>query len=171
MSGAALQRATCRVRGGRVAVVLKEAYDALGYRGQEVAVAPGFARNFLIPKGVAVYATEPNRVRFKVVLEGDEFRRAEAERAQRLLQARVADVILVFARATKEDGALYSPVKASDIASQLESTPLRTLGAREANVRVGAPIERPGDFVVDVEAARSMPGTWHKLKIRVEQAV
>ena len=166
-----MQRATCRTRSGGVSIILRQALDQLGYLGQEVVVAPGFARNYLIPQAKAVYATEPNRVKYKVQLEGEAFKRSEVERAQRLLQARVADVVLLFHRATKEDGALYSPVRAQDIAAQLETTPLRTLGAREANVRVGAPIERPGDFVVDVEAARSMPGTWHKLKIRVEQAV
>ncbi len=166
-----MQRATCRVRGGGVSIILKKALDQLGYVGQEVVVAPGFARNYLIPQAIAVYATEPNRVKYKVVLEGEAFRRAEVERAQRLLQARVADLVLLFQRATKEDGALYSPVRALDIAAQLETTPLRTLGAREGNVRVPAPIERPGEYVVEVEAARTMPGLWCPLKVRVVVAV
>ena len=165
-----MQRASCRVRGG-VSIILRQALDQLGYQGQEVVVAPGFARNYLIPQALAVYATEPNRVKYKVTLEGEAFRRAEVERAQRLLQARVADIVLLFHRATKEDGSLYSPVRALDIASQLETTPLRTLGAREGNVRVATPIERPGDYTVQVEAVRSMPGLWSPLKVRVAVAV
>ena len=164
-------RATCRTAGGGVNIILRRALDQLGYMGQEVTVAPGFARNYLIPQAIAVYATEANRVKHKVTLEGDAFRRSEVERSQRLLLARVAEVVLLFPRATKEDGALYSPVKASDIASHLETTPLRTLGAKEANVRLRAPMERPGEYVVDVEAARSMPGLWCPLRVRVVVAV
>jgi large subunit ribosomal protein L9 len=168
--GGSFHRASCRTKGG-VSIILRQALDQLGYVGQEVVVAPGFARNYLVPKSIAVYATEPNRVKYKVTLEGEAFRRAEVERSQRLLRARVADMVLLFQRATKEDGALYSPVKASDIASQLESTPLRTLGVKEANVRIPTPITHPGQYSIEVEAVRSMPGLWCPLKIRVVVAV
>jgi large subunit ribosomal protein L9 len=148
-------------------VILRQALDQLGYVGQEVVVRPGFARNYLIPKEIAVYATEANRARHKVALEGDAYRTAEVERAQRLMQARVAALVVVFQRATKESGELYSPVKASDISTQLESTPLRTLGVKEGNVRIPSPIERAGEYTVEVEAVKQQPGLWCPLKLRV----
>lgn len=57
----------CRM-GHQVPVILVEHVDSLGHKGQELAVKPGFARNFLVPKRMAVYATEETRSKFKVVL-------------------------------------------------------------------------------------------------------
>ena len=71
-------------------MLLRQPYDNLGYPGQEVVVSPGLSRNYLIPQGIAVYATEANRALYKVVLEGDALRKSESERAHRLLLARVA---------------------------------------------------------------------------------
>jgi large subunit ribosomal protein L9 len=154
-----------------VSVLLRKPYDNLGYSGQEVVVSPGLSRNFLIPQGIAVYATEANRALYKVVLEGDALRKSESERAHRLLLARVANIVLIFQKATKEDGTLYSPVTASDIAAKLESTPLKNLGVQERNVRVGKKIDIPGEFEVHIEAVKASPGTFLPLKVRVGVAV
>ena len=42
-------------------IILKKDYKGLGYKNEVVEVAPGYARNFLIPKGFALYATESNK--------------------------------------------------------------------------------------------------------------
>jgi len=169
-AAAAARRASCRVPGGsgKVAVLLRRPFDLLGHAGAEVAVAPGYARNFLVPRGVAVYATALNRARFAAApLAGDAARAADAARAQRLLRARVAAVVLTVRRASKDGAALYGTVTAADIAAQLEATPLRNLGVREAGVRVpGGGLGRLGVHAVEVEP-RAMPGQWFELKVHV----
>ena len=154
----------CRVDGGRVSVILRKPWDTLGYAGQEVTVAPGYARNYLIPQRIAVYATEPNRSLHKRTLEGDELRISESERAHRLLCARIRDIKLLFHRATKEDGTLYSPVSASDVAEKLQNTPLKNLGVQDRNVKVGK-LDVPGEFEVSVEPVKASPGVWVPLQV------
>ena len=160
-------RASCRTAAGKISVILRRPFDLLGHAGQEVAVAPGYARNYLVPRGVAVYATAQNRTRFAVALEGEAARAAEAERAARLVRARVADVVLTVRRASKDGVSLYGTVTAADVAAQLEATPLRNLGVREAGVRVpGEGLTRLGEHEVEVEP-RALPGLWLPLKVRV----
>ena len=95
-----------RVRANdRVSVVLREQLDNLGYKGEEVKVAPGYARNYLVPYGKAVYATDVNRSKFKVLLPPEEARKIAQQREINMLRARIATFKLRFTRATK-DGAL-----------------------------------------------------------------
>ena len=92
-----------RVRhGDKVSVVLKEQLDNLGHKGEEVKVAPGYARNFLVPYGKAVYATDVNRTRFKIVLPAEEQKRITQQREINMLKARIAVFKLRFTRATKD---------------------------------------------------------------------
>ncbi|CAM9546181.1 unnamed protein product [Phaeothamnion confervicola] len=53
-------------------MILLESVDNTGYRGEEVAVRAGYARNFLYPNRKAVYATEENRSRYKTVEESED---------------------------------------------------------------------------------------------------
>ena len=67
-------------------------------------MAPGYARNYLVPNGMAVYATETNRFLHKVVLPPEEAKLIAAEREVNMLRARIAAFKLHFSRATS-DGA------------------------------------------------------------------
>ena len=167
--------------GKRVSVVLRTPFDSLGYKGQEVAVAPGYARNYLIPQGIAAYATAENREALRVAVEPEAARRLDVERVQRLLRARVARYVLPLYRASRDGAALYGSITAEDIVVQLAETPLRGLGVRQANVRVARAGEAPrplregdiatvGEHVVEVEAARAMPGLWCELRVAVVEA-
>lgn len=98
-----LQRMNVR-SSDKVSVVLRVQLDNLGYKGEEVRVAPGYARNFLVPYGKAVYATDVNRTRFKVLLPPEEARAIAQQREVNMLRARVSAFKLRFTRATK-DGA------------------------------------------------------------------
>ena len=91
-------------KGRKVNVILLEQIDSLGHAGAEVSVAPGFARNFLVPFRKAVYATTANRAVHKIVLPPEEQRRVAQEREVNMLRARVAAFRLRLTRATN-DGA------------------------------------------------------------------
>ena len=169
------------VRSGRhVSVVLRQAFDELGFSGQEVAVAPGYARNYLIPKGIAAYATPENRAAYRVEVDPERARALDVERVQRLLRARVARYTLPMYRASRDGSALYSSISAEDLVVRLNETPLRSFGVKQANVRVvrdGQPralregdIETVGAHTVEIEMVRNMPGMWCTLKVLVIEA-
>lgn len=100
-------------------IILLERVNNLGDLGDEVVVKPGFARNFLIPKGKAVQANEGNRGVF-------EERRAELEAAanEKLSEAqaradKLNELVLTMVVKTGEEGRLYGSVGTQDIANAL----------------------------------------------------
>ena len=100
-------------------VILLERVNNLGDLGDEVVVKPGFARNFLLPKGKAVQANDANRAVF-------EERRAELESAanEKLGAARVraealSEYTLTIVVKVGDEGKLYGSVGTQDIANAL----------------------------------------------------
>lgn len=88
----------------RVAMVLKQDVPNLGFRGEEVSVKAGYARNFLYPEKLAVYATPTNLEKFKVNKESVDEVEAERERAYKQVITRITSVELVFKRHTAARG-------------------------------------------------------------------
>ena len=152
-----------------VFVILRETLDTLGVSGEEVPVAPGFARNFLIPQRKAVYATALNRARFKVVLTPVAAAASAEERGARLVRARVFEIALVFKRTSVDGIKILGGVTHADVAVALVATPLRNLGVTEAKVRLpggGETIAAVGEHTVLVEP-KAFPGLWCELKVRI----
>ncbi len=130
-------------------VILREDIDKLGSRGEMVKVAAGYARNFLLPKKLAVAATDSNR---KIVeQERQSHLRKEAKQigeAQELAKL-VGAVTVTITRKAGEADQLFGSVTANDIADaltlqhynierrkiQLED-PIRTLGEHKVTVRL-----------------------------------
>ncbi|MDA1074613.1 MAG: 50S ribosomal protein L9 [Proteobacteria bacterium] len=130
-------------------VILLEPLTNLGELGDEVTVKPGFARNYLIPKGKAVRATDDNRAVF-------EARRAELEAAasDRLTSARgraalLAEVALTLVVRAGEEGKLYGSVGTQDIANELVA---RGFDVERSEVRMpDGPIRSTGEFLVSLQ--------------------
>ena len=100
-------------------VILRQAVENLGHPGDMVKVSQGFARNFLLPLGIAVEATDGNRRRI-----AQEKARLEAAEAQRRQTAQdyastLEQVSLTFAARVGEEGKLFGSVTTADIAAQL----------------------------------------------------
>jgi large subunit ribosomal protein L9 len=102
-------------------VILLERVEKLGRIGEIVNVKPGFARNFLLPRGKALRATEANKKRFegdRTRIESDNaIRRGHAEEESKALDGRK----LVMIRQASSVGQLYGSVSARDIAEALEA--------------------------------------------------
>ncbi len=134
-------------------VILRQAVDNLGYPGDMVKVSPGFARNYLLPRGIAVEATEGNKRRIaqeKVRLESAENTRRESASE---LAARLEQVSLTFSARVGEEGKLFGSVTASDIAEQLAGQgftiekrlielhePIKALGVYRVPIRLHADV-------------------------------
>lgn len=147
----------------------RQSLDNLGHAGEEVTVAPGYARNFLVPTGRAAYATPAARAALKVVLPPEELRASARAREENMLRARVAEARLRFVRATNDGVSLYGSVTAADVVEALSGTSsagLRKLGLREKHVRMpeGGVFKAVGAHTVDIEAK---PGVWCSLRVDI----
>ena len=144
-------------------IILKEEVENLGARGAVVTVKDGYARNYLLPKGLAYPATEGNRKR--VTFEADRLARlAETEKqAAEGEAAKLAGVSLTFPMKVGEEDKLYGSVTASDIQRRLEeqgihvdkrkidlSEPIRSLGEFRVGIKLHAEV-RPELTVVVVK--------------------
>src|SRR5690348_8829457 len=100
-------------------VILREHVDNLGRRGEIVKVADGYARNYLLPRKLALVATEGNKKqieRERVKLDAHE---AEERKAAEAVAARMANLEIDIARRVGETEALYGSVTTADVAAAL----------------------------------------------------
>jgi large subunit ribosomal protein L9 len=135
-------------------IILRQAVDNLGHPGDVVDVKAGYARNYLLPRGLAFLATEGNKKR----IEQDRARLEEAENQRRStaqeLAAKLEEVSLTFSARVGEEGKLFGSVTAADIAQQLEAQglhvekrlidlhdPIRALGVYRVPVRLHADVK------------------------------
>src|SRR5499425_21129 len=100
-------------------VILREHVDNLGRRGEVVKVADGYARNYLLPRKLALLATEGNKKQIERERVKFEAREAEDKQSAEALAARMGTLELVIARKVGETEVLYGSVTAADIAEAL----------------------------------------------------
>jgi large subunit ribosomal protein L9 len=137
-----------------VEVILRQAVEKLGNPGDIVTVSNGFARNFLLPRGVAFEATEGNKKRIsqeKARLEAAESdRRDTAQDFAKVLE----EVSITFAARVGEEGKLFGSVTAADIQQQLEAQghkverrqidlhdPIKALGVYRVPIKLHADVK------------------------------
>ena len=130
-------------------VILREDVKALGKAGEMVRVKPGYARNYLLPQGLAFEATEGNKKRIAAETRARTARgqaeRTEAEREAATLSA----VALTLAGKAGEEGKLFGSITAQDIAAALATHgftvdkrkielehPIKTVGSHTVSVRL-----------------------------------
>lgn len=132
-----------------IELILRENVPSLGKAGELVRVKPGYARNFLLPRGLAFEATEGNKKRIAGEAKARQSR-AAAERAEsEALAARLAAVTLSFSAKAGEEGKLFGSVTSTDIAEQLAAQgfevdkrkielehPLKELGFHTVSVKL-----------------------------------
>ncbi|MDA8064719.1 MAG: 50S ribosomal protein L9 [Thermaerobacter sp.] len=133
-------------------VILRQDVARLGHQGEAVEVAEGYARNFLLPRGMAVEASAAN---LRVLAQTAERERRRQEREldeARTAAERVGGMHLRFRVRCGEDGKVFGAVTSKDVAQALErelgtavdkrrvelAEPLRALGTREVLVRFHA---------------------------------
>lgn len=137
-------------------LILNDHVENLGERGDSVTVKPGYANNFLIPKGLAYVDTPANRRRFeqeqKRWEEMDLGRRQAAEK----LAADLDGTVLAFERRAGEKDVLFGSVSVADIHRELAS---RGFDIDRRRVRLDAPIKELGAFEVDVHVYRDLDVT------------
>src|SRR5712671_6163844 len=130
-------------------VILREDIDTLGGRGDMVKVAAGYARNFLLPRRLAVAATDSNRKIVEQERHAHLRKEAKAQGEAEELGKLVAAVTINIVRKAGENDQLFGSVTAADIADKLAAEkysidrrkihlddPIRTLGEHKVAVRL-----------------------------------
>ncbi|HLA91731.1 MAG TPA: 50S ribosomal protein L9 [Gemmatimonadaceae bacterium] len=130
-------------------VILRQAVDKLGHPGDIVKVSAGYARNFLLPRGIAYEATPGNKKR--IAQEKDRLQAAENTRVASAqgLADRLAQVSLTFSARVGEEGKLFGSVTASDIAEQLHLQGFATVEKRMIDLH--EPIRALGVYKVAIK--------------------
>lgn len=124
------------VRKMTMKVILLETIYKHGVAGEVVDVADGFARNYLIPRGIAKRATETILAEHEALMTEAQARRDEFEDMLNSLARRIDGVELIFERRASPTGTLYGSVTTQDIADKLmEVTADDSLGAIDINRR------------------------------------
>ena len=129
-------------------VVLREHVEHLGERGEIVTVAPGYARNYLLPRGLALKATPGNlktlshRRRLWAVRDANELAEAQA------LATRLAELRLAVTKKAGESGTLFGSVTTAEIAALLAAQGI-TVDRRR--IRPDDAIKSVGSFDVPVK--------------------
>jgi large subunit ribosomal protein L9 len=134
-------------------ILLREDVDDLGARGEIVRVRAGYARNYLLPRKLAVEATSSNVKQ----IEGERAALLKKEAGERTTaegQAeQISKVVLEFKRKSGEQGALYGSVTSMDIAESLKE---RGYEIDRHRLHLREPIKRLGEFSVPLRLHREV---------------
>jgi large subunit ribosomal protein L9 len=147
-----------------VEVILREDVEHLGKAGALVKVKPGYARNFLLPRGLAYQATDGNKRR----IEAEQRARATKLTAERgdaeTLAARIATVALTVKAKAGEGDRLFGSITAQDLASRLAELgiaidkrrfeldhPIKSLGVHPISIRLHPEVRAAFTLTVEPE--------------------
>ncbi len=131
-------------------LILKETIGSLGFAGDVVTVKPGYGRNYLLPQGKAVAATEESLKELEENRATFEANRAEEQRVAEAIAAKIEGLEVIIEQLAGVDERLFGSVTANDICTKLEeheiklakhqiilNDPLKTLGSTKVTVKVG----------------------------------
>jgi large subunit ribosomal protein L9 len=128
-------------------VILRDALENLGSAGEIVSVKPGYARNFLIPKGLAYEATDANVRRIAREKAKIEERAAEQLTGARKRASSIEGVSITFTARAAEEGKLFGSITSADIAEKLAE---QGIEIDRKQIQLDEPIKSLGVFSVPV---------------------
>lgn len=142
-------------------VILREHVDNLGQRGDVVKVASGYARNYLLPRKLALKVTDANKKQIERERASAEAREAEERDAMQAIATKMEAIEIVIARRVGEGDALYGSVTSADIADSLAAQGFET---DKRKIQLGDPIRAIGETTVPVKLHRDVTA---QVKVKV----
>jgi large subunit ribosomal protein L9 len=142
-------------------VILREHMDNLGRRGEVVKVAAGYARNYLLPRKLALLVNEGNRKQIERERVKFDAKEAEEKGVASMIAQRVASVELEIARKVGETEVLYGSVTTGDIAEALHA---KGFDVDRRKLQLHEPIKKLGEYDIPIKLHRDV--TTH-VKLRV----
>ena len=142
-------------------VILREHVENLGRRGEIVKVADGYARNYLLPRKLALLATAGNKKQIEREREKFDAKEADEKRVADGLAQHLANVEVVIARKVGETDALYGSVTTVDIADALAA---KGIEVERRKLQLHEPIKQIGEFNVPIKLHRDVTA---QVKVKV----
>ena len=142
-------------------VILREHVDNLGRRGEVVKVADGYARNYLLPRKLALVATDGNRKQIEREREKFETREAEEKKVAEVLAARMSGLEIEIARRVGETDVLFGSVTTADIAAALLA---KGSEVDRRKLQLVEPIKKLGEYDIPLRLSRDVVA---HIKVRV----
>jgi large subunit ribosomal protein L9 len=134
-------------------VILREHVDNLGRRGEVVKVADGYARNYLLPRKLALLATEGNRQQIERERSKFEAREEEEKKVADALAARMAGLALEISRRVGETEVLFGSVTSADIAAAMTA---KGFEIDRRKLQLHEPIKKLGEYDVPLRLHRDV---------------
>jgi large subunit ribosomal protein L9 len=142
-------------------VILKEHVDSLGRRGEIVKVAEGYARNYLLPRKLALPVTDANKRQIERERAAAEKRDAEEKAQADSLAQRLTQLEIEIARRVGENQTLYGSVTSADLAHALQA---RGLEIDKRKILLREPLKSLGETTVPVKIHRDVTA---QLRVKV----
>jgi large subunit ribosomal protein L9 len=147
-------------------VILREHVEHLGNRGELVKVADGYARNYLLPRKLALLANAGNRQQIERERAKFDAKEAEERKAAEGIAARIASAEIVISRKVGDTQALYGSVTAADIADALAA---KGIEIDKRKIQLADALKHIGEVDVPVKLTRDVTATL-KVKVVAENA-
>jgi len=131
-----------------VNIILQENVDGLGVIGDQVSVKPGYARNYLVPKGLALVANAKN------VKELEHQKRQLARKLEKAtkdaeaIKARIEKVACEFSQRASEEGKLFGSVTSMDLEAKIQAAGIEI---DRKKIQLAEPIKSLGEHVVAIK--------------------
>jgi large subunit ribosomal protein L9 len=134
-------------------VILKEDVTNLGSRGDVVKVAEGYGRNFLLPRKLAMQATEANKVVIDQMKNAAARRSASEKAVAEALVTKLEPLVLVFTRKSGESGQLFGSVTSVDVAAELGA---KGFEVDRRKIQLAEPLKALGNYDVAIKLHREV---------------
>lgn len=145
-------------------VILKENLENLGHIGDVVKVAPGYARNYLLPKGYAIEATEKNAKALDHAKRQLEYKRNKVLEQAKALAAKIESLTIAIVHQAGEEGKLFGAVTNMELAEQLK---VQGIDMDRKKIVLAEPIKQVGEYTASVKVHPDVAAT---LKVVVSKA-
>jgi large subunit ribosomal protein L9 len=145
--------------GSTVEVVLKENLEHLGSIGDVVRVRRGYARNFLLPRGLAVVASRGNvrQIEHEKAIQAQRIAKLRADQEQ--IVAELAEVTIMIAKEAGDDGKLFGSVTANDVFEGLTAKGVVVDVDKKKLIMPDRPIKEVGSYEVGVKLPYGLTAT------------
>jgi large subunit ribosomal protein L9 len=142
-------------------VILREHVDTLGRRGDVVKVPAGYARNYLLPRKLALAVNDNNRRQIERERKLAEVRELEEKSQAEAFARRLAEADIAIARRVGEKNTLYGSVTSADVAQALHA---KGFEVDRRKITLGDPLKALGEYTVAVKIHRDVTA---QVKVKV----
>jgi len=136
-------------------LILRQDVEELGYEGDVVEVANGYARNYLIPRGLGLEASTENIKMFEMQRKKIEIRKLRAREEAEQLRDRLAEMTVAISQRAGEEGKLYGSVTSMDVAEEMER---QGIVVDRRKILMDKPFKVVGEFEVPVKIYQDVIG-------------